>query len=208
MLYHGETARGEAGEGSMKGEQMRFTSKVAAAAMGALMVFTMGAFAGCADNSEQVIRETLVEEFDGYKNLDEATMAEFDSALGSSGLEELGITNEQLAKSILSGFDYTVDSVTVNGNKAEAVVTVTSKNFSDLEGKVTEVVTEITSDPAAVANMSTDELTKLYGQKIMEAMDQMEVTTSDPITIEYELKGNTWEPTEESTDLFSDVFLS
>lgn len=194
---------------------MKLKKALVALAVSGLMAFTLGAMAGCADNSEQVIRDSLVQELDELKNPEGETLAEISSSLPSSTLTQMGLSSEEIARAMLDGFDGTVDSVTVNGTTAEAVVTLSSKNFvdlqDDLETAMDDIQTEMTENADQYAGMSyseiTDELYAKAGAKIMEVIQNAPVVTHDPITLEYVRNGNTWEPTAGAeSELYSALF--
>lgn len=183
---------------------MKLRKMAAALAMSALMVCTLGAMAGCS-NSEQVIREGTVEFLDHYKNVDEVAVGEVDDALPASQAEMLGIESEELAQAMLEGFDYTLDDVKVDGDNAEAVVTVTCKNLSNLTTEINDLQSEVRSDSSLVAGMGTDELFQWLGDKLMEYINNAPIETHEPITLDFRLNGNTWEMTQSSQAALSSL---
>lgn len=156
-------------------------------ALGALLAVT-----GCGANAEEAIRKAIAEEMDTYKNMDDSVLSATSDMLAGQGLEEMGIDSRKLAATILDGFDYSIDDVTVEGDKAVATVTIISKGYSDFEAAVDAAVAEATSDPA-VASMSQDEIYQLYGQRVMEAIDGLQVKP-ETTEVEYAREGNSWEP--------------
>ena len=89
--------------------------------------------AGCSGtNPEDAIREDVTSTFDSLENMDEDTIAELAEGFGSTGLESYGIDTSELIKQMVDGFDYSIDSVAVDGDTATATVTVTSKSMSEL----------------------------------------------------------------------------
>ena len=150
-------------------------------ALSAVLVCSLGGVVGCS-NTEQLIRDSLTEEIDQYKNVDE------------------------LAKAILSGFDGTVDSVTVNGDKAEAIVTITSKSLSNMESELTDIISDA-QDAPELKGKGLDDIYKWCGQKMMEYINNAPVETHEPITVEYVKNGNTWAPTAASTSEMQSVIF-
>ena len=53
-----------------------------AVVMGGLLAMTLCAVTGCQDNSEEVIRQSLTEEIDEIKAMDDATVSEMASSMG------------------------------------------------------------------------------------------------------------------------------
>lgn len=177
---------------------MKLKKVLGALVASGLMVFAMGALAGCADNSKQVITDSLNEEIAQIKSMDPEAIGDLTAMLPESTLEMLGITSEQFMSAIFDGFDGTVDSVEVDGKTAQAVVTFTSKNLSDIEEQMDAISDEMMDDPSQFEGMTTDEIYAWTGEKIMEYINNAPVETHDPVTIDYELNGNTWEPTADS----------
>lgn len=188
-------------------QAMKLRKAAIALAMSGLMVFSLGAMAGCADNSEQVIRDSLTQEFEQLKNPDEALLSEMSSSIPEASLSQLGLSVDDVMRSMLTGFEGTVDSVTVNGNTADAVVTVSSKDFTQIEEAMTNLQSDMMDNVDQFADMSTDEIYAWAGQKIMEAIESAPVETHEPITLQYEREGNTWEPTAGAkSELYSALF--
>ena len=186
---------------------MKLRKAAIALAMSGMMAFSLGAMTGCADNSEEVIRESLTEEIGQLKDPDAATLGELSSSLPTSSLLQLGLSPNDLIKGILDGFDGTVDSVTVNGNEAEAVVTLSSKNFSEVQSALENLQSDMVDNAEELAGMSQDEIKQWAGQMIMTTIEEAPVETHEPVTIKYVRNGNTWEPAEGAdSEMYSALF--
>lgn len=173
------------------------------------MVFTLGAFTGCSgQNDEQVIREALSKELDACKNLDDNAMQELIGDMDLSELTTYGINGTDFMKSYLEGFDYSIDSVTVDGDKAEAIVTLTCKSFSGFETALTSAAESIVSDPTAYADMSMDELNQMLGTMVMDAINGVELAKTEPITISYTKSGNEWTPDSTASQNISSAMMT
>ena len=112
---------------------------------------------------EEVIKEGIASELDPIKNLDDATLDEILSEAGSefAMLESMGIDSKTLVKSYLDGFDYTIDSVEVDGDSAKATLTATCKSFTDASTKAEELAEafgeQMTDEQ--LASMTQDDIT-------------------------------------------------
>lgn len=181
---------------------------LATGAMAMLLMITLCAVTGCQDNSEEVIRQSLTEEIDQIKNLDENMVNEFASSIpGASTLSSVGISSDELVRTLLQGFDGTVDSVTVDGNTADAVVTFTSKDFSSLADNMDSLEEEMTNDPEQFADMSRQQIKDWVGERTMQMINELPVVTHEPVTITYERDGNTWAPTADAqSKMISTIF--
>lgn len=173
---------------------MKSKKLIATIALTGLLAFSFVTLAGCGGKSdEDVIREAITDELDAYKNLDESVVDELIADMDVDQLAMFGIDGVEFMRSYLNGFDYTVESVTVDGDTAQAVITLTCKSFSGYE-QALESASESFGSGAAVEDMTVEEMYTMVGQLIMEALDSVEVAQTKPITIEYVKADNVWEP--------------
>lgn len=186
-----------------------------AALVSAVLVFSLGMMAGCSSpqNQEDLIRTSLESELDQLKSADADVMADLVSSIeagvGSSNLaqlESMGLTSQSIVESMLDGFDYTIKDVTVNGDDAVAEVTVKAKNFSEFMTDLSDVVSELMSDPSQLAGMSEDQIMTTVGDKVKDVLANLPLVDST-IDLEYEKEGNVWEPTSAATSALSSVFF-
>lgn len=185
------------------------------ALMSALLVFSLGAMAGCSSpqNQEELIRESLTSELDQLKNADEDVMADLvasiESGVGASNLaqlEAMGLSSKDIVTSMLEGFDYTIGNVSVDGNDAVAEVSVKAKNFSEFMTDLTEVVTDLMNSPTALAGMTQEQIMTTVGDKVKEVLANLPLVDST-IDLNFEKSGNTWEPTAGAASALSTVFF-
>lgn len=162
-----------------------------AAALSCVMLVGLTA---CGESSEDTIRKGVTEELESIKNLDQSAIDEIMAGAGSTGteLEQYGIDMEEFCRTWLSGFDYTVDDVKVDGDNATATVTITCKSLMDGITIWTEKATEAAQDPD-IMSLPSDELNKKLGSMLTESMGEAELQTNT-VTLPYALNGNTWEP--------------
>ena len=94
---------------------------VTLAALLALSIGMVG-LAGCSSGTsdEDAIRASLSSELDSIKNIDDAFVNEFSESIDMSQLSVYGIDGVEFMKSYLSGFDYTIDSINVDGDDRAA----------------------------------------------------------------------------------------
>ncbi len=144
----------------------------------------------CAPSNESVIRSSIARELDSYKNADAQAMAKIAEALDSEGVADFGIDTGEFAASVLEGFDYSIDQITIDGAVAQANITITSKSLTDFQEKLTQAVDEFTVSPAAQA-MSTDQINLSIGAIAMQAVEDTEVGEEQAV-LAFELDGNVW----------------
>ena len=138
---------------------------------------------------EEVIKEGIASELDPIKNLDDATLDEILSEAGSefAMLESMGIDSKTLVKSYLDGFDYTIDSVEVDGDSAKATLTATCKSFTDASTKAEELADE------QLASMTQDDITAKIGEITMQAIDETQAIDM-PLVLTFTKNDNEWTP--------------
>lgn len=182
---------------------MKIKRLIAVGALALAMAFSACLVAGCSGQSdEEVIRTAITEELDSIKNLDEETVSMLSEGMDVSQLAEFGIDGTEFMTTYLEGFDYSIDGITVDGDTAEAVVTLTCKSYSGFEQALTDAATDLMSNMSFedMANMSEEELNTLIGQTTMETLKNVEVAPCEPITIEYTKANNTWTPSDSASN--------
>lgn len=169
-----------------------FTAAAVAFALALGAVF----LSACGQNSEQLIRDSLTEELESIKSMDESFMAEMEADSTFQQLEEFGIDANTFFTSYLSGFDYRIDDVTVDGDTATATVVLTVKSINDFMTEFESQSMALLDDPS-IYTLSMDEMYDRIGTMMMDVLDGLPANETDPITITYELVDNTWTPTAE-----------
>lgn len=168
---------------------------VALAALLALSIGMVG-LAGCSGGTsdEDAIRASLASELDSIKNIDDAFVNEFSESIDMSQLSVYGIDGVEFMKSYLSGFDYAIDSINVDGDSATAQITLTCKSYTGYLQALQTAVDEVTADPDALAALSNDEINQKIGEIVIGSLDGVELAATQPITITYTKVDGTWEP--------------
>lgn len=174
--------------------------KVLTCSITAVLALSVGLVLGaCSSPSpEEVIREDLTANLDRVKELDDATVEELVSSMGSLGLETYGIEASDVVRSLLDGFDYTIDDITVDdeGTSAVASVSVTCKSASDFTERInqaaTDLATELMNDPSGLELLSDEgALNARIGEVVMETLDEVELQQTS-IEIDYSKTDDGW----------------
>lgn len=166
-----------------------------------------GFLTSCGQDNEKLIRDSLTEELDDIKNLDPAYLEELTSDPNVSQLESFGIDPEEFVTSYLTGFDYRIDDVTVNGDTATATVVLTTKSFSQFNDALNDATTDLLNDES-IYSMSMDEIYQVIGQTVMDVLDGLPTNETDPLTLDYELIDKTWTPTAASQSMLESALMS
>lgn len=168
--------------------------RIVVACIAALMTVCLGMLAGCGPSNEEVIRTGVTQELDGLKNQDDAAMAEIVSGANMSGLSAYGLDANEFMKAYLNGFDYRIDDVTVDGDKAQVTVVLTCKSFSAYEKALQDAADQLMVDES-FAELDRSAMNQKIGETVMTALAGIEPTETEPIVLDYELANNTWSPT-------------
>ena len=134
---------------------------VTLAALLALSIGMVG-LAGCSSGTsdEDAIRASLSSELDSIKNIDDAFVNEFSESIDMSQLSVYGIDGVEFMKSYLSGFDYTIDSINVDGDSATAQITLTCKSYTGYLQALQTAVDEVPPIPMLLPLSPTMRSTK------------------------------------------------
>lgn len=158
-------------------------------------------------SAEELIREDITTSLDQIKNMDDATMSELMETLDTSALEPYGVDGTELVKSLLGGFDYSIDSVSVDGDTATASVSVTCKSATTFSTDLQAALQELLDDPDLM-ELATDEesLNERMGQIIMETLDGVEPETKT-LELTYTQTDGEWALDESSAAEVAQIFV-
>lgn len=174
--------------------------KVLTCSITAVLALSVGLVLGACSgpNPEEAIREDLTANLDRVKELDDATVEELVGSMGTIGLETYGIEASDVVRSLLDGFDYTIDDITVDdeGTSAVASVSVTCKSASDFTERInqaaTDLAAELMNDPSGLELLSDEEaLNARIGEVVMETLDEVELQQTS-IEIDYSKTDDGW----------------
>ena len=159
-----------------------------AIAIASFMAVTLTACGGKDDST--VIKECISQELDQIKNKDGDEWKElvdsFNSSVGNS-LDQLGIDGNAIMTAWLSDFDYSIKDVKIDGDTADAQVSITNKSIMDSLGEwQTETINELSSKTAI-----SDDDYKAAGQKLIQKIENSTPKTQDA-TFTFTKSGNTW----------------
>lgn len=161
-----------------------------------LLAMSLISLTGCGStqqSDEELVRSSLAAELDSIKNLDEKFVNEISEAIDMSRLSLYGIDGMEFMRSYLNGFDYSIDAVTVDGETAQAQLTLTCKSYTGYLKALQAAVDEITANPDELAGMSSDDINKKIGDIVIRSLDGVELKPTEPVTINYTKVDDTWE---------------
>lgn len=171
-------------------------SRVFAVLMAVLLAVGACSLAGCAggQSDEDVIRTKLTSELDSIKTLDDGFVNDFSESINMSQLSVYGIDGVEFMRAYLDGFDYSIDSITVDGDTAQAQITLTCKSYTGYQQALQNAVTAITEDPESLVGLSNDDINKKIGEIVIGSLDGVELAVTEPVTINYTNVDGEWEP--------------
>ena len=172
--------------------------------------FTLAA-CGSQSSDEQLIKTELSKVLDAFKNPTEESLSPYMGDVDSSALEAYGIDIVEMMQHLFKHFDYSIDSVTVDGDKATAKLTV--ENI-DTQKVITEASAALTSDQefmakAQEAYVSGGEkaMYKLIFDEMYAAIDAETDTVKGETEITLTKTNGQWDVDEDSmTDFISKVY--
>lgn len=177
---------------SKSGILIRGTAAVIAGLL-AISIFSLSGCGSSQQSDEELVRSSLASELDSIKNLDEKFVNEISEAIDMSRLSLYGIDGMEFMRSYLSGFDYSIDAVTVDGETAQAQLTLTCKSYTGYQKALQAAVDDITANPDELAGLSNDDINKKIGEIVIQSLDGVELKPTEPVTINYTKVDDTWE---------------
>lgn len=180
---------------------MRTLKRLIACMTAVLLATGVFALAGCAKTSEDVLRETVENEFNAYKNLEDSALERIAQTAEQEGLSDLGISGVDFASAVLNGFDYHIDNIQINDDAATVSMTIVSKSTSDFESKLSESVQAfVESDESQ--SMTAEEKNNKIGDITMQAFEDTEIINEN-VELQFQLQDKTWVSTNASEALAS-----
>lgn len=164
---------------------------------------------GCSKpDPEKIIRADLILGFDQIINPDDEAIDELAKEYGDTGLEELGIEPSEFIASVADGFDYSIESIEVDGDTATANVTIYSKSLSELSDLNYDEMYEDFIRALESGEVTFDEKSfKAWaGPYIMDAIDRIEPSEKS-LEIIYVNGDDGWELDAESNDALTQLFI-
>lgn len=167
----------------------RVVRVIAVLALCLSMVLSAFSLSGCA-NAESEVRAQVDSELNAVKELDDETVNAFLGSLSSSDteiLDSIGLDEAELMRAYFDGFDYSIDSVTVDGDAAQVVITFTCKTSSDMVAAMQAALGDV--DIAAAAQ--SGDLSSI-GQAMIDAVRNVGPRQAEPVTVEYQKQDGAW----------------
>lgn len=172
--------------------------------LGLVLAFGLAVgLSGCGQNDEQLIRASVTEALDTFKNPTAESLEKFidESGADLSTVEQYGVDFTEFLTRTLKHFDYTINDVTVDGDTAEVSVTLTN---ADLRKALEAALSDIT-DLSEYADMLTGEdgqkeFVQMFMQKWYEQIEKSDELVSTDAVFKLTKTDGKWSVDRESID--------
>lgn len=187
---------------------MRMKKFLAVGILSAVLAFSGLALFGCGGTSdEQMVRDAVSAELDSIKNITDESVAAFTEGAGENAFADYGVSNEQFMTEYFAGFDYSIDSVTVEGDVATVEVSMTMRTMTDFEEALTTKTEEFVASDEMLSIESEDELNQKIGELLIDSVKATELQQLGPVTITYNKVDGQWVPDASSGDILTDLMM-
>lgn len=174
-----------------------------------LLVVGMLVLAGCGggNSDADAISKDLATQLDSFKSSSSQQLADALKANDSS-LSTLGIDADELSKSLLDGFTYSVGTVTVSSDSksATAEVSLTSKTATSVLAASIENVPTVVGDMSLADLSSEGAVNKLVGKLLTQAAKSASTETVK-LTVTYSKTSDGWKLDDLATQVYKALGL-
>ncbi len=167
------------------------------AAFAVMLAMTMClTFTGCGMSPEDKAKEALTAQLDQLKDVNDSTLSAMLSGTNMSSFTQLGLEADAIAKSWLSGYEYEIKSVKIDGDNANLVTSVTCKHIVDV---INNWSSSFASNAMAQNFSSASELYPYAGETFAAALDSAEPQTAE-VTFVLTKDGDSWKFDQSSSE--------
>lgn len=130
-----------------------------------------------------------------------------DASAKGAGIDEYGITGEEIVDSLFDGYEYEIAEIEVDKEAGEATATVevTCKSLSDIEDKMYELMYDALENPD-LYSMTEEELNAEIGRIVQGAFDEVEPRTTD-LELTYSEDDGEWTADADPFNELADCFM-
>lgn len=194
----------------------RFANRVTAVVVTLALAVGLGfSLAACSSssNDKDLITKGITEMLDNFKNPTEASLSQYVAGNEAqlAQLEAYGVDYVELFQHLFKHFDYTINDVQINGDKAVVKMTVENINVANV---MNETTASLQNDPEFVSAVQSAYLSdgeqaamKLVFDKLYADMDASTDIVKSDVELTCTKKNGQWEPDEASVnELVSKVY--
>ena len=148
---------------------------------------------GCAENSEEAVRNAVTDEFNEVKNFDTEAIEQIaGSSSEFQALSTYGITATDAYEAIFSDFDYQIESVKVDGDKATVGVKFTAKDLTKFQSALVAAAQQAGSD-GSLNGLTQQQMNEKIGQLVLDTIKGLPTTETETVDFECVKKDGKWQ---------------
>ncbi len=163
--------------------------------------------AGCAENSEDAVRNAVTNELDEIKNYDTEAIEEI--ASGSTefaALSAYGITATDAYEAIFSDFDYTIEDVKVDGDKATVGIKFTTKDLNKFQSALVTAAQQADAD-GSLEGLTQTEMNAKIGELVLNTIKDLPTTETKVIEFDVVKQGGNWQMANDSGEVLQEALF-
>ena len=165
---------------------------------------------GCSGTDpEEAIRTDITTNFDALKSQEGALVDELAAQMEGMGLEDYGIEPSEVVTSVLDGFDYSIDDITVEDDTATATVTVMSKSISPIANPDSDAMYDAIMEAISSGELDVnddDAVNAWAGEYVMGLVAEIE-PSEKTIELVYNKTDDGWEIDNSANTEISKIFV-
>ncbi|WP_251197424.1 hypothetical protein [Anaerotardibacter muris] len=161
--------------------------------------------AGCAENAEDAVRKVVTEEFDEVKNASAEEIEQLSAASSEfASLSAYGITAADAYDAIFSEFDYKIDSIKVDGDKATVGVVFTTKDLTTFQSALTTAAQNAVADGSLA---EAEDMNAAIGQLVIDTIKDLPTTETKVIEFDVVKVAGNWEMASDSGEILQEALF-
>lgn len=163
--------------------------------------------AGCAENSEEAVRSAVTNELDEIKNFDTEQIEAFASeSTEFAALSAYNITAPDAYEAIFSDFDYAIEEVKVDGDKATVGIKFTTKDLNKFQSALVTAAQQADSD-GSLEGLTQTELNTKIGELVMNTIKDLPTTETKVIDFDVVKQGGSWQMASDSGEILQEALF-
>lgn len=163
--------------------------------------------AGCAENSEEAVRSAVTNELDEIKNFDTEEIEAFASeSTEFAALSSYGITATAAYEAIFSDFDYAIEEVKVDGDKATVGIKFTTKDLNKFQSALVAAAQQADAD-GSLEGLTQTELNTKIGDLVINTIKDLPTTETQVINFDVVKQGGNWQMASDSGEVLQEALF-
>lgn len=163
--------------------------------------------AGCAENSEEAVRNAVTNELDEIKNFDTEEIEAFASeSTEFAALSSYGITATAAYEAIFSDFDYAIEEVKVDGDKATVGIKFTTKDLNKFQSALVAAAQQADAD-GSLEGLTQTELNAKIGDLVINTIKDLPTTETQVINFDVVKQGGSWQMASDSGEVLQEALF-